>query len=136
MSNTRTITLTGRPPVTINEENWPMFASASDKSHDGQIECQANRMTRWFIGVRKHKDGRAIVNATYSYTSNWQGARDYSAKRGVLLDGSPDVSQIIDAIHEVANEIAEAEHNSEEHIARWPTLVAEVIADMPAENLE
>jgi len=64
------------------------------------------------------------------------GAGTIPPKRGVLLDGSPDVSQIIDAIHEVANEIAEAEHNSEEHIARWPTLVAEVIADMPAENLE
>lgn len=136
----RTITLTGRPPVKINEDNWPVLASASDSEHDGQVECQANRKSSWWIKVRQHEDGRAIVYAGYSYTANWQNARDYAAKRGVMLeigegDGArPTDEQICRAIREVCEDIAGAECDGDD-AARWPTLAAECIADMPAEEL-
>lgn len=131
----RTITLTGRPPVTIDEDTWETIAQAKDKEHDGQVESQANRVSEWAIRVRQHEDGRAIVYATYSYSSQWQGARSYSAKRGVMLPTGSDADAICRAIRAVAREIADAEcHEGDE--ARWPTIAAECIADMPAETLE
>lgn len=133
----RTITLTGRPPVTIQEDAWPLIARASDKEWDNQYECQANRISKWFIGVRQHEDGRALVYATYSYMNNWQGARDYAAKSGLLLssaDGSVADQVICDAINEVCTDISRAEHNGND-AERWPTLAAECIADMPAEEI-
>lgn len=130
--------LTGRPPVKIEEDDWNIIAQAKDKEHDGQVECQANRVSEWAVRVRQHDDGRAIVYATYSYTSNWQNARDYAAKRGVFLDNtvneSPSNQMICDAIREVCENIATAEHHDGDE-SRWATLAAECIADMPAEVL-
>ena len=132
---TRTITLTGRPPVRIDEENWPLIASAKDKEHDGQVECQANRMSKWFVGVRQHKDGRAIVYATYSHDSNWQGSRCYNAARCVLLGIGTDAGEICRTISAVCDDIATAEHSGDD-ADRWSTLANECIADMPADVLE
>jgi len=129
----RTITLTGRPPVSIKEEDWKTIASASDKEFDNQYECQANRTSNWFVGVRQHVDGRTIVYATYSYSSNWQNSRSYSAKRGVLLE-KPDEDAICSAIAEVCRDMSGAECDGEDN-ARWSTLSNECIADMPAEQL-
>lgn len=128
----RTITLTNRPPVVINDENWPLIASASDKEFDNQYESQANQISKWFVGVRQHEDGRAIVYATYSYTNNWAGARDFHAKRGVLL---PPGQDLVAAINEVCDDIAGAECDGEDN-ARWKTIAAECVADLPAEVLE
>lgn len=137
---TRTITLSGRPPVRINEDNWPLIASAKDFEHDGQVECQANRRSNWFVGVRHGPFNRFLVYATYSYRSNYQGARDYSAKRGILVDNAshPDeraMSHVVAAIREVCEDIAQAEC-SEGDADRWTTLAAECIADLPAEDLD
>lgn len=41
MTETRTITLTNRPPVRIREDHWPVIAHGLHRAHDGQIECQA-----------------------------------------------------------------------------------------------
>lgn len=131
MSETRTITLTGRPPVRINEGDWPMIASACDDEHDGEVECQANCRSRWAVRVRQHQDGRAIVYATYSYSTNWAHSRDFAAKRGVLLGPDDSPSQ---AIQEVCDDIAGAECDAGDE-ARWATLAAECVADLPAEEL-
>jgi len=128
----RTITLTDRAPVTIEEENWPTIAKSDDKEWDNQYEFQANRISTWNVRVRRHNDGRAIVYATYSYSSQCQGARNYEAKRGVLLPAGAD---LVAAIREVCADIAEAEC-CEGDAARWPTLAAECIADLPAEPLD
>lgn len=134
----RTITLTGRPPVTIEEDVWDEIAHATDEDHDGQVRCQANRVSKWAIRVRQH-DGvphKFIVYATYSYTSNWQGARCYSAKAGKLLvpgvNSEPSFQDVCDAIKEVCEEITGMEHHEGDE-SRWKTLAAECIADMPAE---
>ena len=132
--STRTITLTGRPPVRISEDTWPVIAAAKDSEHDGQVECQANQRSSWAVRVRQHEDGRAIVYATYEYTSNWQGARGFAAKRGVLLPAATDVSAICEAIREVCEDIAQAEHDGED-AGRWRTLAHECVADMPAETV-
>lgn len=139
MSN-RTITLTNRPPVTINEDAWPVIAKATDKEHDGQVECQANRTSEWSVRVRQHDDGRTIVYATYSYDTNWQGRRSYSAKRGVLLPAGASAAESNDdiicrTIREVCADIAQAECDGDD-AQRWDTLANECIADLPAEVLE
>jgi hypothetical protein len=128
---TRTITLTDRAPVTIDEVVWPVIAVAKDDEHDGQVECQANRKSAWSVRVRRHADGRTIVSACYSYHSNWQNARSYSAKRGILMPAGAD---LVAAIREVCSDIATAECQ-EGDAERWPTLAAECIADLPAETL-
>jgi hypothetical protein len=137
--STRTITLTGRPPVRIDDDLWPLIASASDNEHDGQVECQANRKSKWFVGVRQHEDGRTLVYATYSYDSHCQGERTFDARRGVMLRPAEDKSASNDelicaAIRDVCGDIATAEA-AEGDASRWETLANDCIADMPAEDL-
>jgi hypothetical protein len=134
MSDTRTITLTGRRPVKIEGSDWPLIASASDKEYDNEHEFQANQISKWFVGVRQHDDCRAIVYASYSYTSNWANARGYAAKRGVLLPAGSSDDDINLAIREVCNDIASAEHCGDD-ASRWDGLMHECVADMPAESL-
>lgn len=140
----RTITLSDRPPVSIEEDNWTLIARANDSEHDGQVECQANRKSAWSIRVREHDDnGKVIVSAIYTYTSNWQGARCYSAKHGELLTptGSAEIgaktvapADIVAAIKSVCERMAACEHDGDD-AARWPTLCDECIADLPAEEI-
>ena len=126
MSDTRTITLTGRPPVTIIEADWPILADAQDSDHDNQHECQANRRWKWLIRVRQHFDGRALVFATYSYSTQYQGERDVSARHGDMLPVGATADDICRAIASVASRMPGD---------RWDTLAAECVADMPAEVL-
>ena len=129
--STRTITLTGRAPVQIQEEDWPEVAFARNDEHDGEVECQSNCRSKWAVRVRQHKDGRAIVYATYSYDTNWADSGNYAARRGVLLDPGEDICRAIEA---VCADIASAEC-CEGDAARWPTLAHECIADLPAEQI-
>jgi len=131
--STRTITLSGRPPVRIDEDNWPTLASASDSNHDGQVECQANTKWSWWVRVRQHADGRTIVYAGYDYETAWMGKRDYRARAGELLP-IYDTDVVCRTICEVCELIATTEAD-QDHSARWATLAAECIADMPAEEL-
>jgi hypothetical protein len=131
---TRIITLTDSPPVQIDEANWPLIASAADKQHDGQIEAQANRTSKWFVGVRQHADGRAIVYAKYTYDTAWQGERNRTAARGVLLSAGTTVQEICEAITSVCSDIAAAKHNSGDE-ERWRELAPQCVADLPPERL-
>jgi hypothetical protein len=131
----RTITLTGRPPVKIDEDNWPVLADASDNEHDGQVQSQANRTSKWWVKVRQHDDGRTLVYAGYDYDTCYRGERGLSAKRGLLLPAGTSNDAICDAIRDVCGDIYTAEHAGED-ADRWPTLAAACIADMPAESLE
>lgn len=111
-----TVTLTGRAPVTITKADWPVIASAD--GHDGrEHECQANR--RWWLKVRQHEDGRAIVYGVY--TSQYQGARD--KRGGELLDtnapGTGELPDIAAAILRVAATV-DAEDIADECIADLP----------------
>lgn len=109
---TRTITLTDRPPVKINEAEWPVIAKGD--WHEGRIAAQANR-SGW-LRVRRHADGRAIVYGAYS--TQWGGERD--RRGGELLDKDADVAA---AINRVAESV-----NAEE-------CAADCIADLPPEEI-
>jgi hypothetical protein len=113
----RTITLTGRPPVKIREDQWPVIARA-DWHDGGEHPSRANRSA--FLRVRQHADGRALV---YGGTStNWQGERDLKA--GALLTPSADIPA---AIRRVAESLG--------HDGQHSALVQDCIADLPAEEI-
>ena len=132
---TRTITLTNRPPVKIDEDNWPVIASASDDTHDGQVRAQANRTHEWWIKVRQHEDGRAIVYAGYRYDTNFQDARGHEHKHGdYLAHTDAKHEEICRAVTNVAARMESGEHNGDD-AAQWDRLAQECIADLPAEEI-
>ena len=132
-AKTRTITLTDRPPVTIREDAWPVIASAADKDFDGQYEFQANCVSRWNLNVRQHADQRTLVYGRYAYRTNYQNAREYDAKAGVLL-AAPTGAELVAAIKDVAAMLASQEHHENDAL-RWTAVSVECIADLPAEAL-
>lgn len=131
-TTTRTITLTGRPPVTIHSANWPEIASAIEKGWDGEYEFQAARRETAWVRVRKHADGRAIVYSGYAYSSAWRGERDDARKAGVLLPPASSAQQICDAIQRVCEAMPTPRLLRED---LWDALANEAIASMPAEEL-
>jgi len=130
----RTITLTGRPPVKIDDAAWPTIASARDKDFEGAHESQSFRTSRWWVIVRRHEDGRTLIYCGYDYSTAWQGERDYSVRGGRLLPAAT-AEQICDAISAECASIADSEHYGED-ADHWPGLADQCIAAMPAEELD
>jgi hypothetical protein len=138
-----TITLTGRPPVKITKEDWPIIASAEDKTWDNQYECQANRAAKWKLIVRQHNDGRTIVYAVHTYTSQWQGEDGRDVRGGEMLTVSGadaesvgDTDPIVAAIQRVAAEIEDRlEDAGQWSTGTFPRLAHECVASLPAEEL-
>lgn len=124
----RTITLTGRPPVKIDERDWPVIARASWSEHDNEFEFQANRKSRRVLVVRRHEDGRTIVYGRDTYDSAFSDDRDHDYRRGALIVAAADLCA---AIALVAEELGDAAGARRE----WAELAQECIADLPAERL-
>jgi hypothetical protein len=120
----RTITLTGRPPVSIVEAAWPVIAhakgdSCDDASRYQQMECQ-DELDRYYLTARQHNDGRTLVYGvliTRGFTASPQP--DY--RGGVLLPEGMDVAS---ALANVGSECGLP-----------ASLIREAIADLPAEEL-
>jgi len=137
-----TITLTDRPPVKITEGDWPTIAEGSWDKHDGKVECQANRRWKVWLKVRQHADGRTIIYGRYSYATAFQGESDSEYRDGQLITPTPEEypesirdsywtgPRIVAAIHEVGNRLAERSGHE-----CWPDVIAETIAELPAEEL-
>lgn len=138
--NSLTITLTGRPPVKIDKDAWPIIASATDKNWDNQYESQANRTAQWKLIVRQNKDGRTLVYAIYSYSSQWQDESDVSLRGGELVPASAadtyDLDEVLGAIQRVGEEI---EGRFPKGLlwgtGVFPRLIHECIARLPAEEI-
>lgn len=105
-----TITLTGRAPVTIIKEDWPVIASA--RRWDNQYEFQANRT--WKLTVRQHEDGRAIVYGVHD--TQFQNER--CRRGGELLAPGDDIPASIMLVMKTLD--------------FDPVLADECIADLPA----
>jgi len=114
----RTITLTGRPPVRIAEDDWPVLAEASTWTGGNGYEANATR--HWTLKVRQHQtDGRTIVYG--AYRTSWQGERD--ARGGQLLAAGAH-GRLPQAIQEVCTAIGAS-----------PVLAQDCLADLPPEDL-
>ena len=124
-TKTRTITLTGRPPVTIREDDWPIVASAKGDSWTGcdpSRYCQAEaqgELDTWAIRVRQHADGRAIVYGILDGATAW--TRTQGRKGGELLVAGADLAAAIERVG--------ADVGIEDRTIR------ECVADLPAEVL-
>jgi len=132
-TKSRTITLTDRPPVRINEGEWPAISIGDGNEDDADGRGNpANRTTTREIRVRLHADGRAIVYGIYDHSTDIQGERDEAARRGVLLEPSVGWEKIINAIRVIGRQLAEAEDEAE---AEWHKAMQACIADLPSEDL-
>ncbi len=135
-----TITLTGRPPVKIKKEDWPLIASADKDWHDGQIEAQANTRQSWALRVRLSKN-RAIVYGVYSYNTQWQGDSSLRDVRGgeFIEEGDATVGMIPAAIARVGAALAarldEPSHGRCDTRSVFAQLVHQCTADLPAEEI-
>lgn len=125
-----TITLTGRPPIKIKKEDWPVLASAEDHDkHGAQIGNEPNREDEWYVKVRRHEDGRSIVYAAYKYSSQWQNEGGVGVRGGELVAADDDV---IEAIRRVCADMAERV-NAERRLGDiFLRLAHECTADLPA----
>lgn len=110
---TRTITLTGRAPVKIDEDSWPVIARAA-KDRD----CNNQELSRrYYLTVRQNADGRAIVYGIFS--TSYQGEDDKRAGR-VVSNGK----NVAATIAEVGGLIGAPE-----------SVIDQCIADLPPEEL-
>ncbi len=125
----RTITLTGRRPVTIREDQWPTIASVTGDSYRGsdygrhQQALAQGECDEYSVRVRQHEDGRAIVYAVLrAAIAAWhQPAGGVWHREGELLDAGADLAAAVRRVGEEA-EIPDS-------------LIRECIADLPAEEL-
>jgi len=100
----RTITLTDAPPVRIREDLWPVIASARGDSYDdndyarhSQAKAQGE-LDEYFLTVRQHADGRAIVYARLDGSSAW--TRTENRAEGVRLDAGADLAAAVRRVGE------------------------------------
>ena len=124
---TRTITLTGRPPVRIVEEQWPVVAYAAYENFQGEVRDQAVRTWDASIRVRQHEDGRVLIYAMDRHWSAFPHEAGYEFRGGYLLAASGDVCE---TVIRLAEEIVAA--GGGEYMR---TLGRECIADLPAEEI-
>lgn len=120
----RTITLTNRRPVVVNEDEWPVIAQAKGDSFVGrdytrrQQALARNEVDTYSLRVRQHADGRCIVYGVFA-GSIWTGHDD--CRCGELLDKGADVVAVIRAVGEDCG---------------FPESVIQAcIADLPAEEI-
>ena len=130
-----TITLTGRAPVKITKENWPVIASGEDNWYNGEHESQANRTKSWKLIVRQHADGRTLVYGIYAFNSQWVSESSEHVRGGEMftvptVDEVGDTAPIIEAIFRVAADMQE--RSGAEEFAR---LAHECVASLPAIEL-
>jgi hypothetical protein len=93
MGDRLTITLTGRPPVRIRKDDWPIIASASGEHpiHEGHSTGEDD----YALFVRLHADGRALVygRACHPGAYNWVWSRG-----GELLGSGADLAESIKSL--------------------------------------
>jgi hypothetical protein len=126
---TRTITLTGRRPVTIDEAEWPVIAKASGDNWTGgadwALHNQASdqgQLDEFTLRVREHADGRGIVYGTYS--EGWHSDHDGLTHAGYIVQPGSVPLTVEAAIQQTGTDLGVPAQ-----------LVADCIADLPAERL-
>ena len=126
-----TITLTGRRPVKIDKDSWPILAQASAKDWDNQYEFQANRTTKMYLKVRQHEDGKSIVYGVYDFSTQFQGERGREFRAGEMLGAGDDIPAAIERVGRDLDERIGGDYFS----LSMADLIHECIADLPAEEV-
>jgi hypothetical protein len=134
---TRKVTLTGRAPVSIVEEEWPVVASASGDSYSGcdygryQQALGQGECDRYYLTVRQHADGRTLVYGVLdaAISARNQPARGEDRRGGYLLkpgDGMAPMSE---------EDLAARIRQVGEECELPDSIIRECVADLPAEEL-
>ncbi len=135
-SKSRTISLTGRPPVKIHEDQWPVVADGTWCEHDGAVEPQANRRWMMHIRTRQHADGRTIVYGVYDYSSNFMNEPDFAARVGRVCGPDADLPQAItETGGELGARLNDACGDALDGLRHIAAVVAECIGELPAEEI-
>ena len=125
----RIITLTDRPPVSIQEDAWPLVAQGDGDAGD-EPDAAARRRARaqgeydiYTLRVRQHADGRAIIYGVLrAAIAAWRqpaGGEDW--RGGALVEAGADLAATIRLVGEAGG---------------FPDVVIrECIADLPAVEL-
>ena len=116
MGKKLTIALTGRRPVNVDADEWPVVANATDC--DSHVESQANR--RWMLAVRqcqREGDDRCLVYGKYD--TQWRNESDL--RGGEIVDSIDDAPE---ALRRVA-----------EYLNFNPRLADDCTADLPADEI-
>ena len=128
-----TITLTGRRPVTVAKDVWPILAEAKELEHDNQYEFQANRKTSARLAIRQHADGRTIVYGVFQHTTQFQGESDIDVRGGEMISAEDDA---IAAVNRVADDLDQRiTHTGLLDPQPFSRVAHKCIADLPAEEL-
>jgi hypothetical protein len=122
--------MTGRRPVQVSEDLWPVLASASgdncsiiDPALHDQAIVQGQADTFWLF-VRQHDDGRAIVYGGYNegeFIESDHDGLDRAGEAIVDVDGLGEIVTVIERVGETLGVPAQ--------------LIADCIADLPAEEM-
>jgi len=137
MNEYLTITLTGRPPVRIKTSEWTSVAEAREKMFQGQYEHDAGRIANWkLIVLRKvhATEDKVIVYGVYTYSTRWQGERDFEVRGGELMQ-TAETAGIVQAIQRVGRDLEERVGERAYAPDIFLRLVHECIADLPAEEV-
>jgi hypothetical protein len=109
------IAMSGRRPIRIVENEWPLIAGASRASHDGNRE--------WRIRVLEHEDGRRIVYG-WSHAIGQDVPYGWRRRAGGFLVVAGDEEGTVRAIRRVARIIDDE------------ALFDECVADLPAQDVD
>jgi len=127
-TKTRTITLTGRRPVKIRDDQWPLIAEATGDSGDDWTDgarhdeaYQRGELDRYGLRARRHADGRVLVYGILDGATAWTQTRDH--RGGELLE-QPSDAEIAEAIQRVGTECGLPD-----------SIIRDAISDLPAEEL-
>jgi hypothetical protein len=126
---TRTITLTGRPPVKIREDQWPEIASAKERpgSMRNGTPVPNYETDEYSIRVRQHEDGRTLVYGVVNAATVWTGTEHW--RGGELLSPTiPGDAMSGDAIATAIRRIGEAGGMPD-------SVIRKCIADLPADEI-
>lgn len=134
------IRLSGRRPVTVDTDDWPRTANGHGNEYDGETAAQSVRTRTWWVSVRQHADGRALVYGVYEAHSKAALELDVCVHAGKLLD-KEQARDLEHWIVRVANDLFGDAVNANSHVAEVIILrdieqaKADCLASLPAEEL-
>jgi hypothetical protein len=109
----RTVTLTNRAPISIIEDDWPVFAEGAcgdgcyEAGYDWKISVRARREKRRKTGCGFWEGGRVLIHAKYEYWNESHEDDAQTVRVGRLLTQYEAASELWKHIVEIGDELRE-----------------------------